>query len=579
MDSVRIRTEEWQNQTDHVTWLRGDKLVLGAPMYPELFRRRILGVDYHYATLPSEDEVYVTDLGRPFLELLLPHNHWGDPAWFQAHCQTLSGTSCVYRIETKSVAGRSMDLVFKWNRMGQDIPGIWELEDFTAEFNSPFEEFALLMELRQSCDVPGKMLTHKPLAIFVHNQKTALERLGRKEYKMACLQNRHADVNLDMHKAYAVIYEWVKGIDAVQAFHQKLIDEDYLAVLTRRSVSDLACRGFAVVDAKPHHLILRPRKDGTFLRRRNEQEYYALVDFELLQHTPQREKITRMAKRRTYLAKQLHRFEDYPEEAYPTHLKPVTIMGVDYVYGHVEATGGLLWVVGKDPSLFEYFLPERWREAPRYKLSVFDQLFHTTTKDDIQLIWRISRVGEMPDLDPFEPSAQAILDHGYNSPFEEVALALELNQQEVPSTYPRAIYMAAGRSVMHELLCDRRRYETHKDLLTPEGKPILRDRHDYILFWGYWNGPEELMALTDESPYHGIDALIAYRNGLIDKNTYLHLLNLAKALLAKDDIEDLNLRGSHILLSQDNDGELVLDAEGIPELRISNFELLRRQRA
>ena len=34
-------------------------------------------------------------------------------------------------------------------------------------------------------------------------------------------------------------------------------------------------------------------------------------------------------------------------------------MGVDYVYGEVESTGGALWVVGRDPVLFDYFLPEK----------------------------------------------------------------------------------------------------------------------------------------------------------------------------------------------------------------------------
>ena len=40
-------------------------------------------------------------------------------------------------------------------------------------------------------------------------------------------------------------------------------------------------------------------------------------------------------------------------------------------------------------------------------------------------------------------------------------------------------------------------------------------------------------------------------------------------------IEDLNLRGSHILLSLDKDGALVRDSDGVPEMRVCNFELLR----
>jgi hypothetical protein len=41
-------------------------------------------------------------------------------------------------------------------------------------------------------------------------------------------------------------------------------------------------------------------------------------------------------------------------------------------------------------------------------------------------------------------------------------------------------------------------------------------------------------------------------------------------------MEDLHLRGSHILLSLDGRGELVRDREQVPDMRICNFELLRR---
>jgi len=49
--------------------------------------------------------------------------------------------------------------------------------------------------------------------------------------------------------------------------------------------------------------------------------------------------------------------------------------------GHAESTGGLLWVVGHDPELFNYFLPERWRRTPRWCLSEKRGVFHTRTKD------------------------------------------------------------------------------------------------------------------------------------------------------------------------------------------------------
>ena len=43
-------------------------------------------------------------------------------------------------------------------------------------------------------------------------------------------------------------------------------------------------------------------------------------------------------------------------------------------------------------------------------------------------------------------------------------------------------------------------------------------------------------------------------------------------------IEDLNLRGTHILLSKDSGGRLVKDDDGLYETRVCNFELLRRIR-
>ena len=103
-----------------------------------------------------------------------------------------------------------------------------------------------------------------------------------------------------------------------------------------------------------------------------------------------------------YLKKQAHRFEDRDLSTFPSNLKPTQIMGVDYVSGQVEGTGSALWVVGKDPDLFDYFLPEKWRDTRRIKQSVFGQVYRTTTKDDINLVWKVSRVGQLPDWDPIK---------------------------------------------------------------------------------------------------------------------------------------------------------------------------------
>jgi len=543
----------------------------------QIIKTRVFGIDYQHLSLLCGDDLYVTEYGLPFIENLLPASFWTDMDWFKDHSERLAGTSTIYRVTTKEVGGRSKDIVIKWNRMGQDIPGSLDIEELNVEFNSPFEEFALLIELRNTLyNSGGRILTHKPLAIYVPAERVDLDKLGRKMYKMEALISSHKDIEVYIFRNYAVIYEWIKGIDIVQASKQQALDEKELNKITIEAYKNIKRRGFVVADPKPHHIIVRQNKDQGLKKGRNSKILLALIDFELLKRSPKLEEEIRGAKRKAYLVKQAHRFEDRASASFPPNLRPVRMMGVDYVFGHVEGTGGALWVVGKDPTLFDYFLPEKWRDTPRIKQSVFDQVYRTTTKDNIHLVWKVSRVGELPDMGPMKDEENKILQHGYNSPFEEVAFALELGRKGIPTTYPRAIYMATSRSNMDESLCDDRRYGTHKNFRTPDGKPALRKNHDYVIFWGYWNGPDELLAVKDESPYQGVDALLAYRKELLDEKTYLQVMEITRNKLASVGIEDLNLRGNHILLSADNSGQLVRDRKGIPEIRISNFEFLRR---
>ena len=61
-----------------------------------------------------------------------------------------------------------------------------------------------------------------------------------------------------------------------------------------------------------------------------------------------------------------------------------------------------------------------------------------------------------------------------------------------------------------------------------------------------------------------------------DEKMYLKLMEITRGKLASVEIEDLNLRGNPILLSVDPSAQLLKDREGMPEIRICNFELLRR---
>ena len=71
-------------------------------------------------------------------------------------------------------------------------------------------------------------------------------------------------------------------------------------------------------------------------------------------------------------------------------------------------------------------------------------------------------------------------------------------------------------------------------------------------------------------------SLGALRQGIIDEQTYLRLMSKAKRRLIQIGLEDLDFSGRHKLLSLEGSGELLLDDDGLPQVRICNFELIRR---
>ena len=77
--------------------------------------------------------------------------------------------------------------------------------------------------------------------------------------------------------------------------------------------------------------------------------------------------------------------------------------------------------------------------------------------------------------------------------------------------------------------------------------------------------------------YKGIDALSAYREGLVTQRGYVQTMRAVKKRLQAAGIEDLSLRGNHLLLSIDREQKLALDEKKLPLARICNFELLKTQ--
>ena len=539
---------------------------------------KLLGVHYAHVKTSDGGDLYVTKHGLPYLENLRPEN-WYERDWFRQNRERLQGTSTVYRVPTRPVRGRSIDLVVKWSRVGQDVPLETKVLDdiLNAEFNSPFEEFALVEEMRAgNYGPPGlRLFSQRPMAIYVPPERLQLWQTGRSKYKINMKVKKHPGVEIDILRQYILMYEWIKGVDAAEVFEQLRIPRERLHHLTHKVAEDLRQKGFWVADFKPAHIIIRKRNDGTVVHR-HEEIIYGLVDFELLARTPEHETEIKKLKRAEYLVRQRDRFAQTGDREFPPYLNLVKIFGVDYTYGHVESTGGELWVVGKDPDLFDYFQPERWRKTPQLKMSESHQVYYTQTKDNIHLVWKTSRVGEIPEVDSGGKADERIVEYGYNSPFEEFSLALELNAKGIQTTYPRAIYMTGPQSDTADYIKDRRRYETHQELLTPEGKPILRPDHDYIKIWGFWNGPDEVLAAENSNFYRGVSALQACLEGLLSDAQMNELIQQMRDRLAGAGFESLNLTSHHLLLSCNSAGRLVTDPEGAPDVRLCNFELLRR---
>ena len=533
---------------------------------------QILGVDYLHQALENGDDLYVTRYGVPFSESLRPEN-WYDREWFEQNRQRLPGSSTVYKARTKPVDGRSREVVVKWSRVGQDVPVDTMTSHEYGEFNSPFEEFALVMEMRDTRhESPGMIRTHKPLAIYCPARRVELWRTGRKEHKFERKRVKHHDVQLDAYRHYVMIYEWIKGVDITES----RLDAEAIERLTLEVEEDVRLKGFRVADRKPHHIIVRIGPDQLPLKDHQGDVPYALVDFELLQRTPERERRVEHDKRALYLVHQRDRLQAPEEQKFPAYLHQMTIFGVPYIYGHAESTRGLLWVVGLYPDLFDYFLPERWMWTPRDRLSGTHKVYHTKTKDDVHLVWKISRVGETPAGNPRYPHCTEPLTHGYNSPFEEFSFAMELMRGKINTIYPRAIYMAEPQLERPEYNVDERRYDSHSHIVTPDNKPILSRNSNYICVWGYWNGPDERLAVADGDFVSGLNLDEACRQGILGEDELGELLARKRRKLERAGFEDLNLKADHVLVSLDSRGDIIRDAAGQIELRVCNLDLVRR---
>lgn len=478
---------------------------------PSAWIVRAYGVEYAHLRPAAGGDLYLTRHGWPLAAALDP-SRWYEDEWYAKRGTRLPGaTGHVYHVRTRPAAGVAAEIVVKFSRMAQEVP---VLVDSTfpddvpheliseARFNSPVEEFGLVAELRRGEYGPRdvRILTQRPLAIYAPPERFDLWELGRStstftthHLLLAGDQDQEVKaIELDIRRIYVLLYGWIEGRDAQQCYEAGDLDETEFLGLTPRVLQELASKGFRVLDTKPKHFILRNRRGGGGLLRRYGRPVYGLVDFELLQRTPEHQRRFTAARREKYWRLQGRGPHPAPG-AERTGFKPVTLFGVDYTFGPTP-DGGRLWVVGREPALFDYFLPDRWRRTPRVKLSAGTEVYRTRTRDHVHVVYRRSRVGLRPRIDPLSAHARRIREAGYNSPFEEFAIAERLREMGISTTSPRAIFRTGHETLKALRLRDPRRFADHAALLTPEPvpTPVLNPVFDYYTIWDVYRGADPL---------------------------------------------------------------------------------------
>lgn len=554
----------------------------------------VLGVVYAHTKTSDGGDLYLTRFAEAFHEHFEIEN-WYEKNWFDEHKVRLIGTSSVHRVPTKVVDGKSLDLVVKNCRVGEDVPlDTHTLQEFCdAEFNSPWEEFSLVTEMRENQYGPKQMKvnTQRPMAIYVPPERMQPWQSGRSKARINRITAKHPGIDLDILKQYKLIYEWIKGKNLKEVFEHIDVNHDelvkHLTAINTKAHSDINKKGYLVADMKPEHVIISeddselikeigltqkinaPEQQLDLLYKLINGGKYSVIDYELLLRTPEYEDEVKATRRCSYLDDQRNRFKETP---LPSHLSSMEIFGVPYMYGHAESTGGHLWVVGRNAHLYDYFLPERWRKTPSIKLSYTKEVFYTITKDNIHLVWETSRVGEMPTEEDSGEFAQKVRQHGINSPFEEFAMAHTLNQIGIPSVYVRAIYMTGTQKI--ESSSDLRKYDSHRNIIDPDGTPVLQENRNYITIRGYYNGPDQWVAEHSDELYTPVDLSKAPYKGILEEPECQALLDRVKEKLKNVGYDGSLLQPNDLLLAVNDKGEIIRNKAGEPEVIICNFEVI-----
>ena len=270
---------------------------------PAAFRRRAYGVDYLAIRGLQGGEFYFTRAGWNLKESLVPRA-WFDNERYSRIGRTLEkATGFVYLVPIAHPARGQLGMVVKFCRFGQNVggthiesglfPSALEPQVAGAEFSGPFEEFGRLAAFRRYRSGGGRRFrTMIPLGIYCPSKRYAPWQLGRAESAQWRYDSSLADVQAGVpverrlvhhwDRIYVLLYRWIDGIDLEEAARCGAVTESALRASTSNIAREVLAAGFAVLDHKARHVIVRPdRRTGGLLTRRGEL-VYALIDYELL---------------------------------------------------------------------------------------------------------------------------------------------------------------------------------------------------------------------------------------------------------------------------------------------------------
>lgn len=274
---------------------------------PPEFRRAAFGVDYLMIRGLQGGEFYFTRPGWAVAHSILPRVWFDNERFRHIGKPLLKATGSVYLMPIAHPARSGMGMVVKFCRFGQSVgctqfePGMLPPQVapllFGAEFLGPFEELGQLARLRAYRRPDGSRIRTKiPLGIYCPPTHYAPWQLGRDpsgfwRYDYA-LRTEQAGIPAERRivhhweRLYILLYQWIEGIDLEEAGRNSLLPEDEVRAFTVQVGRDLCEAGFAVLDHKARHIIVRPDLETGRLLQHRGRVMHALIDYELLVPVP-----------------------------------------------------------------------------------------------------------------------------------------------------------------------------------------------------------------------------------------------------------------------------------------------------